>query len=217
MNNQQHCFCGVTEQQLAFWRRRSALSKWQRTHLRWYIADRLPGVSADQLQRAYKAAFDSWQAVCGLVFEQTKNYNAADFIILTRQIDGANGTLAEHQLPPGDDRPLRGWFDVGERWDAEPPLERGKIDLVAVACHEFGHGIGLDHTNVPGSLLNPYYDPAIRTPQADDIKEAQRRYGPPIAQPEPDPEPPPQVGPFAVTIEDTSSGVIYGPTLVTRQ
>ena len=210
-------FCGCTEEQLAIGRRRGFVSKWNDRNLKWYIADRLPGVSIDQLQRAYKAAFDAWQAVCGLTFTQTKNYNAADFIIQTRPIDGVNGTLAEHELPPGDDRPLRGWFDIGEHWDAELPLGPGQVDLVAVATHEFGHGIGLDHTNVPRSLLNPYYDPSIRTPQEADIREAQRRYGPPILQPEPEPAPPAQVGPFAVTIEDMATETIYGPCIVTKK
>lgn len=219
MSNANYHFCGVTERQIAEARRRRAgLLKWNKTDLKWFIADRLPGLSVNDLTAAYAEAFAGWQAVCGLEFSQTLNHRDADFLILSRAIDGANGTLAEHQLPPGDDRTLRGWFDVGEKFDIGPPIPRGYVDLVAVACHEFGHGIGIDHLRPDGNLMNPFYNPAIRRPQRDDIAEAVRRYGPPITDPAapvpPDPAPPAGDA-LKLTIE-TAGGVLYGPLLLPR-
>lgn len=212
-------FCGVTERQIAEARRgRRGLLKWGKRDLTWYIADRLPGIPLEDLTRCYAEAFDAWAAVCDLGFTQTMSHRDADFLILTRSIDGANGTLAEHQLPPGDDRPLRGWFDVGERFDAKPPLGAGQIDLGAVACHEFGHGIGLDHLRTPGNLMNPYYTPQIRRPREGDIHEAVRRYGPPVADPTP-PEPPtpdPPTGDHLRLTIETVAGVRYGPLILPR-
>lgn len=180
-------FCGVKESMLEEARRRQAA--WNRKRrLRWYMADRLAGISLETLTAAYAQAYANWQSVCGLVFEQTFTSGDADVVILTRKIDGSGGTLAEHELPMGDDRQLRGWYDAGERWTTESP-PGDKIDLIAVATHETGHGIGLSHTSVPGSLLNPYYDPALRTPQQWDISEAQARYGPPVEEPKPIPSP----------------------------
>ncbi|MEO2047861.1 MAG: matrixin family metalloprotease [Pirellulales bacterium] len=178
-------YCGCHERMLEqFGRRRgNQLSKWEgKTHLKWWIGDRLPGLSLAELTAAYCQAFANWQAVCGLTFQQTASQADADFFVLTRPIDHEGSVLAEHELPNGDNRPLRGWFDVNERWDDDGNVLPNEIDLVAVACHEFGHGIGLGHI-ADGNLLAPYYDPDIRKPQESDIAEAQRRYGPPVLVP----------------------------------
>lgn len=212
-------FCGCTEKQLDAAAARTSM--WvNKRNLKWYIGDRIPGLALEVLTAAYAQAFAAWQAVCGLTFAQTMLQAEADFVILTRGIDGNGGTLAEHQLPPGNDQQLRGWFDVGDSWTTYSPPERGKIDLVAVATHEFGHGIGLSHTNKPGNLLNPYYDPSVRTPQEWDIAEAVRRYGPPVAAPTP-PNPLPPTGgalPAELQIMVEVPGVgLYGPGTLKRQ
>lgn len=180
--------CGVSENLLEEAARRQA--QWvNKRRLKWFVGGRLTGLTLEVLTAAYREAFANWQAVCGLVFEQTDVSAAADFVVLTRKIDGKNGILAEHQLPPGNDMQLKGWFDLGETWDGTLPLAAGAIDLVAVATHEFGHGIGISHTNVAGSLLEPFYSPRIRTPQAWDISQAVARYGPPVEEPAADPFP----------------------------
>jgi hypothetical protein len=196
-------YCGVSEKLLEEARRRQA--QWvNKRKLKWFVADRLPNLSLQVLTAAYAQAFGHWQAVCGLVFTQTPTSADADFLVLARRIDGASGTLAEHELPPGNDQQLRGWFDSGESWTTDSPPPQRKVDLVAVATHEFGHGIGLSHTNQPGNLLNPFYDPQIRTPQEWDIAEAQSRYGPPVQAP-PKPTDPPVIPPG--TAPDEIKGV----------
>ena len=176
-------FCGVRESLLEEARARQwAWNKKRR--LKWYLADRLSGIPLDVLTAAYGEAYANWQRVCGLVFEQTTTSSNADIVILTRKIDGSGGTLAEHELPNGTDQQIRGWYDAGEKWTTNSP-PGNKINLIAVACHETGHGIGLSHTSIPGNLLNPYYDPAVMTPQQWDIAEATARYGPPVEEPKP--------------------------------
>jgi hypothetical protein len=118
------------------------------------------------------------------------DYRKADFLVLARRIDGKGGVLAEHQLPPGNDMQLRGWLDLGERWTLDM--------LLGVWTHELGHGMGLSHTNVPTSLMNPFWNPAISTPQTWDIEAIQALYGaakpanptqPPVPAPVPTPAP----------------------------
>ncbi len=180
------CYCGVPEELFG---RRARERKWDKRDLLWAIVDYIPTIGQIEQEVAYRVAFNNWQSVCGLSFAQTTDQSEADFLILTRNIDGPSGTLAEHQLPYGSDAQLRGWFDVGDKWTTKQPHGPNVIDLVAVATHEFGHGIGLPHITAPGSLMNPFYDPAIRTPQKADIEEAQQRYGLPQLGPKPEPTP----------------------------
>lgn len=175
-------FCGCTERFL----RRGRPSAWHKRHLLWSIVDYLPGIEHSVLEAVYCQAFKHWSDVCGLTFEQSDRRDA-DYLVSTRPIDGEGGTLAESQLPNGTDRQIRAWMD-NEHWDTAPPIEPETIDLGCVSCHEFGHGIGLDHLRQPDNLMNAFYNPSIRTPQAADIAEAQRRYGKPVEQPAPTPE-----------------------------
>ena len=52
-------------------------------------------------------------------------------------------------------------------------------DLERVSLHEFGHSIGLDHSNVPGTIMMPFY-PFFDLPRAqltpDDIAGANLLY-----------------------------------------
>jgi matrix metalloproteinase-11 (stromelysin 3) len=67
-------------------------------------------------------------------------------------------------------------FDLDEAWAKNPG--GGRIGLLHVACHEFGHLIGLEHSQTPGQLMNPFYTPRISRPQAEDAARAKKYYGP---------------------------------------
>jgi hypothetical protein len=45
------------------------------------------------------------------------------------------------------------------------------FDMYSVLVHEFGHYLGLDHTNMPNNVMRPFISPGQqrRTPGADDI------------------------------------------------
>mgnify|MGYP002622544591 CR=1 FL=1 len=162
--------------------------KWGKHKLSWNFAGRLPGLNEDQVKAAIDLAASYWSAVCDLAFEWTANPRSADLPLSAGAIDHAGGTLAWQELPCGSDTPRRGRYDTRETWENAISPSRGRIDLVRVAAHEIGHGIGIPHL-AAGNLLQPTYDTRIRKPQAGDIREAQRRYGPPKSKPDPADDP----------------------------
>jgi hypothetical protein len=53
----------------------------------------------------------------------------------------------------------------------------GTIDFYTVALHEFGHALGLGHSNVVGSVMEAFYGGQRRNLSADDIAGIQAIYG----------------------------------------
>lgn len=80
--------------------------------------------------------------------------------------DGPGGTLAHAYFPVygGDAH-----FDDAEYWTIKST--RG-TNLFQVAAHEFGHSLGLSHSDVRSALMAPFYrgyDPVFRL-DSDDIQ-----------------------------------------------
>ncbi len=204
-------FCGVKQSVLDAAKRRGRVYEWRnKRELNWYIGDRIPSISAKDFTATFKRCFDDIQSVCGLAFTQVFSSSEADFKILTRPIDGDGGTLAEHELPVGDDRPLRGWWDTQEKWSvAYPP---GKlVYLPGVALHELLHGCGLDHTEKVRTLMNPYYDYKVHKIGDWEAKQLVDRYGQPIRPPKDDEDDDPKAGKELSLVFD---GVAYKPVIV---
>ena len=69
---------------------------------------------------------------------------------------------------------------LGQQFDDEEPWTRRKF--VAAACHEFGHILGLEHTDVPDQLMNGtlHSSLSIREPQKDDIAALRRIWPTPL-------------------------------------
>lgn len=167
------------------------LCKWPQKRLTWTITGSLPGILSDRLQAAYSLAWSYWSAVCAIEPQYVgENVTSANVLMGTGAIDGGMGTLAWSQLPcQVNTTQLQQLYDNKEQWViAEGMTQGGQIDLVRVAAHEIGHVLGLPHI-AAGNLLAPIYSPVVRKPQAGDIAEAVRRYGPAVGIPPPiDPE-----------------------------
>lgn len=87
--------------------------------------------------------------------------------------DGVGGTLAHAFFPVfgGDAH-----FDDAELWTIGSP--RG-TNLFQVAAHEFGHSLGLSHSDVHSSLMAPFYrrfEPVFKL-DSDDVLAIQALYG----------------------------------------
>jgi len=140
-------------------------------------------------QTEVEKAFDAWSAVANLTFlevaDDGADWNAAtnsgDIRITGHAFDGSGGVLAHGFFPPNNGNTAAGdiHFDVDENWK----LNFGGLgfSIFQVMTHELGHALGLGHSLVPGSLMNPFYTEAFEGVQADDIAGMQSIYGPSVA------------------------------------
>jgi hypothetical protein len=84
--------------------------------------------------------------------------------------DGQGGVLAHTFYPaPPNPEPIAGdmHFDDDEEWVAGAETSARSVDLFSVALHELGHALGLGHSDVPGSVMYPYYRRAAALTQTD--------------------------------------------------
>lgn len=92
------------------------------------------------------------------------------------------GVLAYTETPISD-----GWriiFCNGWTWNDGPGTSEAGIDIQGVSCHEYGHALGLGHTNVGGATMFPSISGtgvAARSIAADDIAGVQFVYGVAVA------------------------------------
>lgn len=181
-------FCGISER----FGDGNVVYKLANQRPKFCVREGLPGISREHLVAACLDAFGRWSAVCDVIFTPTDDPNAAQFLIFAHKFDGASGVLADCMLPsPGLARQdMR--LDLDERWVVSDNPPAGRINLLAVLCHEMGHGIGLQHlpSNPPPDLLEPVYRPDVYRPQATEIAIVQKWYGPPQVSPPTTPVPP---------------------------
>lgn len=156
-------------------------NQWNKQGLTFAVRQYVTGLGKPTQDKIFAAAFKAWDDVCGLNINRIKDANKADIAIATgkgiqHNFDGRGGTLAWAYMPKGNDQQLIMRFDLDETWISQP-TDRG-IMLLNVACHEFGHLLGLDHSKSTGALMAPYYNPFVSGPQDnDDIKRIQKIYG----------------------------------------
>ena len=169
----------------------AALARWRKNRLTYFVEKRVSQLDAATVDAQIRAAFDDWQAACDIKFSVSPTRNDADLIIsigsgAADNFDGPGKTLAWAFLPNGNDGQLLMRFDAAESWT----VNGNGIRFRNVACHEFGHMIGLEHSRVQSALMAPFYSPAVVGPQPnDDISRIVALYGPPANNPPADPPP----------------------------
>lgn len=171
----------------------ASLPRWRKQGVTYAVADYLPGLPKDEVDRLLRAAFDAWTRY-GNVDARPADGGTPDILVghgrgKQSNFDGAGGTLAWAYLPDGHDTQLLMRFDLDESWTLTPQ-QRG-ILFYNVACHEVGHVFGLGHSRAASALMAPYYNAAVADPQADDdVPRFQALYGVRTAPPPLPPQPP---------------------------
>lgn len=142
----------------------------------------MPGGYKSEIESALAA----WSAVADITFVEIpdggEDWNAAgtsgDIRFGGHAFDGPGGTLAHGYYPPANGLTAAGdiHFDSTDIWKIG--FGGAGFDIFQVAAHEVGHAIGLEHTGVPGSLMNPFYTESFSGLQPDDIAGGVFIYGP---------------------------------------
>lgn len=133
----------------------------------------------------FRDAFAEWARHADLSFTETAlaNQNSSFDILFGAgnhgdpfPFDGPNGVLAHaYYSPTINPDPIAGdmHFDEDETWRIG-----ANFDMFSVALHEAGHSLGLNHTDVPGSVMLPIYAGVVTELAADDIAGIQSIYAP---------------------------------------
>ncbi len=149
---------------------------WDHSNITYHILNKLPQFSEQETRAMFAQAFQSWASLSTLRF--TEVAGQGDINIQFGQIDGQLNILGETCPPyqPCDSGSVT--FDSDENWTLGQPTGFGDISLLGVASHEFGHAIGMLHTDDQNALMFPEYSPYVLAPSQDDAAGVARLYGP---------------------------------------
>ncbi|XP_070838813.1 collagenase 3a isoform X1 [Chaetodon trifascialis] len=190
--------CGVPDGNIAHFSTFGKNLKWAKNSLTYRIENYTPDMSEAEIDDSIEKALQVWAKVTPLRFTRINSGTADIMISFGRQshgdyypFDGPDGTLA-HAFAPAPGIGGDAHFDDDETFTFRS--NTGYV-LFMVAAHEFGHSLGLSHSDDPGALMYPVY--TYRNPDTfvlprDDVNGIQSLYGPnPSTDPvQPEPEPP---------------------------
>lgn len=185
--------------------------RWNKQDLTYYLKVATSQLPADVQRQIFRKAFDTWSAACSLSFREVGSPSQADLILgfgtgahcalysgpcptdPKVAFDGPGKILAHCYFPGQGDISGDAHFDDEEDWSQSVSTNK----LLAVAIHELGHGLGLEHSDDPSAIMYPTYSPSKPAQLgSDDTAGIRKLYGsrngdiPPESPPSPPSDPP---------------------------
>ena len=136
-----------------------------------------------------QSAFDRWSSVANINFVQVQDSDSANIRLGFNEIDGPEGvagyshyqyndsSIFPHPLDHSDIE-----FDSSENWTRSfgHQVLQDIHPFYAIALHEIGHSLGLDHYNEAPAIMNAS-NVGVDDLQVPDIDGAQAIYGAPLS------------------------------------
>uniref|UniRef100_A0A087YBK8 interstitial collagenase n=1 Tax=Poecilia formosa TaxID=48698 RepID=A0A087YBK8_POEFO len=176
--------CGVADENIARYSTFGDGLKWSKNTVTYSrIVDYTPDLSQAEVDDSIRRALEVWAKVTPLTFTKLTSGTADIMISFARlshgdnyPFDGPDGTLA-HAFAPSPDIGGDAHFDDDETFTFRSST--GYV-LFLVAAHEFGHSLGLSHSEDRSALMYPLYsykDPDTFVLPQDDVRGIQSLYG----------------------------------------
>jgi len=153
---------------------------WKSGDFKYFFESYTDDLSVDIQRRDIERGLKEWTEVAQVNFEEVDNADDADVTVGFGAGDhgdkyafsGPGGVLAHGYYPRKGDM----HFDDDEKFTAD---QYSGTNLYYVATHEFGHVLGIRHTDVKKAVMGPYYPGYQREIDltADDIAAARELFG----------------------------------------
>lgn len=153
--------------------------KWNQRTLTYRILNYPRTLNQSTVRRVLKESLDKWSVITDTTFQENKAAPSNIKISFVRgnhgdekDFDGSGGVLAHAYFP---DTPREGQvhFDSDESWTVGSGTG---TDLASVSLHEFGHTLGLEHSDVPDSVMYPWFQGYTEL-RREDVNAARALYG----------------------------------------
>ena len=158
-------------------------SKWSKNKITYRVSKYTKQIKMNSVDDVFKRAFKMWSDVTDLKFKQKKKGSGDIDIQFNKgyhghksRFDGPHGVLAHASYPRRQKTYVH--FDDEETFTDGQEVKKG-INLLQVAVHEFGHSLGLHHSEVNSSIMFPSYHRNLHNVKlhSDDIRRIQALYG----------------------------------------